>query len=63
MISRARHGVLTTFSKFGVKPWGEKSKNNPSVFRNLLRDAGSYTDWETGRDWLNGADWDAIAIR
>lgn len=63
MISRARHGVLTTFSKFGVKPWGEKSKNNPSVFMNLLRDAGSYTDWEAGRDWLNGADWDAIAIR
>lgn len=63
MISRARHGVLTTFSKFGVKPWGEKSKNNPSVFMNLLRDAGSYTDWEAGRDWLNSADWDAIAIR
>lgn len=63
MISRARHGVLTTFSKSGVKPWGGKSKNKPSVFMNLLRDAGSYTDWETGRDWLNGADWDAIAIR
>jgi DNA helicase-2/ATP-dependent DNA helicase PcrA len=30
---------------------------------NLLRDAGSYTDWEAGRDWLNSADWDAIAIR
>lgn len=63
MISRARHGVLTTFSKFGVKPWGAKFKNNPSVFMNLLYGSDSYTDWEAGRDWLNTADWDAIPIR
>lgn len=63
MISRARHGVLTTFSKFGVKPWGAKFENNPSVFMNLLRDSGSYTDWEAGRGWLNTADWEAISIR
>lgn len=63
MMSRARHGVVTTRTTLTTKPWGEVEVS-PSRFHKDLVRAGSLMDWDEAKVWLNEANWGAItAVR
>ncbi|MBM6622129.1 ATP-dependent helicase [Micrococcaceae bacterium RIT802] len=60
MMSRARHGVITTRTEVTLKPWGDEVEVLPSRFIQNLECAEHYVKWEDAKIWLNGADWEAI---
>lgn len=59
MLSRARHGVLTTRTRLAMKPWGEETAA-PSRFLQYLERSPSHLDWTAAKEWLNHADWKSI---
>jgi DNA helicase II / ATP-dependent DNA helicase PcrA len=63
MISRARHGVITTRSKSAIKPWGDRVATGISPFFYTLERSESYMDWPRAKEWLDSADWAAIRAR
>ncbi|MGP9529606.1 UvrD-helicase domain-containing protein [Glutamicibacter sp. AOP5-A2-18] len=60
MLSRARHGVLTTRTRLAVKPWGEETAT-PSRFLQYLEQSPHHVSWAAAKEWLNHTDWKSIA--
>jgi DNA helicase-2/ATP-dependent DNA helicase PcrA len=63
MISRARHGVITTRSLTATKPWGDVVRTSPSSFAKQLVKSTSYTGWPEIKTWLDSASWSELAAR
>jgi len=63
MISRARHGVITTQVRTIDLPWRSNIKVQPSRFQEALNSSPSYRDWESARQWLNARNWEDIESR
>ncbi|WP_166880029.1 UvrD-helicase domain-containing protein [Salinibacterium sp. ZJ450] len=63
MISRARHGVITTYCERLTKPWGDVVGTTPSRFFGHLNASPSYMGWDAAANWLNNASWEQIAQR
>lgn len=62
MLSRARHGALTTRSHTSVKPWGDVVRTAPSAFAPALAASKSYRAWHDAKDWLESVHWDELAV-
>lgn len=60
MMSRARHGVITTRTRLTTKPWGEVEVA-PSRFLEDLARAEYRVNWKEAKVWLTNANWEAIA--